>query len=227
MKAPARPELVIFDFDGTLADSLEWTMRTLNRVAVKHRYRQVSDEEIAMLRGRNNREIVKYLGVSKWRLPFIARDVRRLYAEALDEISLFHGISDMLSDLSAGGTRVAVVSSNSEVNIRRVLGPSQTFVTTFVGGASLFGKAAKLRGVVRKLGHEPRNVLAVGDEVRDIEAARSAGLPCAAVAWGSATPDLLRMSSPSLFFESVGEMHRYFTGSPSDPVAGRRLQKAE
>jgi phosphoglycolate phosphatase len=212
IKAPAQPEMVIFDFDGTLADSIAWMMRVFNSIAAKHRFRQVTEAEIETLRGRSNREIIKYLGVSNWRLPLIARHVRRLNAESLHEIPLFEGIDQMLAELSASGVAIAVVSSNAEANVRTVLGPSQAFITEFVCGVSLFGKTAKLRKLVRRGGHDPRTVLAVGDEVRDIEAARGAGLPCAAVGWGYATPELLQVSSPSIFFGSVEEMRRYFAG---------------
>ena len=217
MKEPARqlqasPELVIFDFDGTLADSIAWTMSVFNRIASKHRFRQTTEAELESLRGKTNREILEYLGVSNWRLPLIARHVRRLNAESLHEIRLFDGIGDMLAELAASGISVAILSSNAEANVRKVLGPSQAFVSEFVCGVSLFGKAGKLRKLARRHGRDPHRVLTVGDEVRDIEAARVAGLSCAAVGWGYATPDLLKASSPTLFFGTVSEMRAHFSG---------------
>ncbi len=61
-----RYDLVIFDFDGTLADSAEWTLGILNQVAERYGFRQVSEAETAMLRGWDNRAVIRYLGVPAW-----------------------------------------------------------------------------------------------------------------------------------------------------------------
>ena len=73
-------KLVIFDFDGTLADSAGWLFGVLNQVADRYGFRRTSEAEIAMLRGRDNREIVRYLGVPAWKLPLIAAHMRRRVA---------------------------------------------------------------------------------------------------------------------------------------------------
>ncbi|MGZ5882650.1 MAG: HAD hydrolase-like protein, partial [Xanthobacteraceae bacterium] len=56
-------KLVIFDFDGTLADSASWFLGILNDLARRHGFRSVTEAEIEMLRGRGNREIIRYLNV--------------------------------------------------------------------------------------------------------------------------------------------------------------------
>ena len=59
--------LVIFDFDGTLADSASWFVKALNDLAPRHGFRPVTAAEIEMLRGRGNREIIRYLKLARWR----------------------------------------------------------------------------------------------------------------------------------------------------------------
>jgi phosphoglycolate phosphatase len=70
-------KLVIFDFDGTLADSAGWLFGVLDQVADRHGFRRTSDAEIAMLRGRDNREIVRHLSAPAWKLPRIAAHMPR------------------------------------------------------------------------------------------------------------------------------------------------------
>lgn len=199
--------LVIFDFDGTLADSASWMLKVLNRVAAKHRFRSVTEEEAQMLRGLGNREILAYLGVQKWRLPWIAGDMRSRSAAMASEIPLFAGVAGLIADLWGRGIVIAVVSSNSEATIRQVLGPENAArIAHYRCGVSLFGKARKLRELVRQIGAVRDEVLCVGDETRDIEAARAAGLAIASVTWGYATADALRACEPTLMVGSIDEL---------------------
>jgi phosphoglycolate phosphatase len=199
-------ELIIFDFDGTLADSASWMLGALRLMADKHRFRKVTDEEIDMLRARPNREVIRYLGVSRWRLPFIARDMRRLAAADATSIRLFEGIPGMLAELRQRNVRLAILSSNSEETIRRVLGADADAFVHYECGVSLFGKARRLSRMLRKLGHESGKALYVGDEVRDIEAASAAGVDCAAVAWGYAEAGLLASFEPTMLLTEIAEL---------------------
>jgi phosphoglycolate phosphatase len=195
-------KLIIFDFDGTLADSVLWFASVLNDVARAHRFRTIGATEMAMLRGQGNREIVRYMGVPAWKMPFIATHVRKLAAEAAPKLKLYKQVPDVLRDLKSRGVRLAVVSSNAEKTIRLVLGPELAgLVDHYACGAGVFGKAAKFRKVVRAAKVSPGETLCVGDEVRDIDAAREAGLAAGAVAWGYATREILAAQAPSHLFE--------------------------
>ena len=105
--------LVIFDFDGTLADSASWFVKALNDLAPRHGFRPVTEAEIEMLRGRGNREIIRYPRIAQWRLPFIAADLRRRAAADAASISLFDGVERLLATLHRNGVTCAIVSSNS------------------------------------------------------------------------------------------------------------------
>jgi phosphoglycolate phosphatase len=160
-----------------------------------------------MLRGRSNREIVSYLGVPMWKVPRIAAEMTRRVAAQADSISLFEGTGAMLQTLHAAGIRLAIVSSNAEDNIRRILGADNAaLISDYDCGASLFGKSSKLRNVLRRSGIAPREAICIGDETRDIEAAREAGMDSGAVLWGYAKPDVLRTFQPSRTFESMSSL---------------------
>jgi phosphoglycolate phosphatase len=112
----------------------------------------------------------------------------------------------MLAALKSGGVEAAVVSSNDEGNVRRVLGPAAAHVAHFACGASLFGKAAKIRGVLKAMRADRRRANFIGDETRDAAAARDAGIDSGLVAWGYADPDFLRSLAPTLFFERMEQV---------------------
>src|SRR6187549_2357848 len=113
----ANYKLAIFDLDGTLADSLPWFRTVINSIADKHRFRRIDDADAEMLRGKSAREVLGYLQVPLWRLPAIARDMRRLKSQNLAAIPLFSGVDAMLRTLSDRGVVLAMVSSDSEQNV--------------------------------------------------------------------------------------------------------------
>ena len=198
--------LVIFDLDGTLVDSFPWFLRTINDVADRFGFRRVRDEDVEELRHASTREILRRLDVPLWKLPAIARYARRLKGEAAAEISLFAGTEAMLRTLTENGVQLALVTSDSEVNARAKLGASAALFQHFDCSASIFGKPAKFRHVIRRAGVPPERVISIGDEVRDIDAARAVGIACGAVSWGYAAPAALQGLAPDYMFAQMEEI---------------------
>ncbi|MBO9740500.1 HAD hydrolase-like protein [Xanthomonas axonopodis pv. begoniae] len=184
------PALIIFDFDGTLADSFGFFLSTQQLLAERHGFRAAQAHEIDDARRLSTRELLKASGLSAWRVPWVAADFIRPM-RAAPPVALFPGIAHMVSALHAGGTRLAVVSSNSVENVQRALGAELSARFAVIeGGAHLLGKQRALRRVLRATGHTASQAVYVGDQVADWEAAQVVGLPFAAVAWGYAHPDV-------------------------------------
>jgi phosphoglycolate phosphatase len=124
-------------------------------------------------------------------------------------IRLFDGIADALRHLHDRGVLLAVVSSNSEHNVRTVLGPELTaLIRRFDCGMSVFGKASRIRAVVRSCGVAPADALYVGDQATDAEAAHKAGVAFGAVHWGYATIEALRVQACATEFETPADLRR-------------------
>jgi phosphoglycolate phosphatase len=198
--------LVLLDFDGTIADSFDWFIGVFDQVADRYGYRRLVPDDRERLRGLEARAILRALGIPLWKVPRIARHMRALAARDIAAIRLFPGAAEMMAALHGGGIELAVVSSNDEENVRRVLGPAAALVARFACGASLFGKAVKIRALLRAARTDARATLLVGDEARDVAAARAAGIDSAAVAWGYTDAAFLRSLAPTLFFERMEEI---------------------
>lgn len=210
-------DLTIFDFDGTLADSWRMMARAISEAADVFGYRRLTADEAQELRGQDNRAVMAAMGVRMWQLPRIVMHMRQVALEQASEVRLFGGVDALLPALAARGVRVAVVSSNSEAVVRQVLGPELSVcVTDFDCGAAIFGKASKFRRVVRRAGVASSRAVGVGDEVRDIEAARAAGIAAIAVTWGYATSGILESGGPDHVVRSVEQLRELLEG------AGRR-----
>jgi phosphoglycolate phosphatase len=203
-----RYKLLIFDFDGTLADSYPWFESVFNDVATRYRFRRVAVSEREALRALDARAFLTTIGVPRWKLPLIARHMRVLKTSSLDQIGLFPGVESMLHQLVASGITLAIVSSDSEANIRKVLGPAGTLFAHYACSASLFGKRPKIRKVLRESRVKPYEALCIGDEIRDLEAARATGVAFAAVTWGFSQAEALAARRPDILFTAVDEIAR-------------------
>lgn len=206
--------LLIFDFDGTLADSFP-AFPAYVRQAVEHfGLRPIDDRSLDELRGKGAREIISILGIPTWKIPLVARYMRRLMTAGAPETRLFPGVPELLRTLTENGSVIAIVSSNSEPNVRAILGPENAaLVRVYACGASLFGKAAKFRQVLKSTRLPARQALTIGDEIRDLEAARDCGIDFGAVSWGYTKIEALRDYSPARVFYRPEEIAELVTAS--------------
>lgn len=202
-------DLLIFDFDGTLADSAAWFRSILPDLARRFGFRCPDEAELEILRHKPPREVMRILKIPGWKLVFIAVHVRKRAAKAA-AFPLFDGIPEMLESAATKGIKIAVVSSNAEINVRRALGPELSArVHAWSCGAGMFGKAKHFRDVLGQLKVAPDRTLTVGDEIRDIEAAREVGIRTGAVTWGFGIKPALEAQRPDHLFQSVGELKAF------------------
>lgn len=200
-------KLAIFDFDGTLGDTMGWFLDVSDAIAGKFGFKPIDRSNMDSLRHMSARELMKLQKVSPLKLPAIAKHVQKLMTVDAHKIEMFPGAADMLRAVHASGTKLVIVSSNSEENIRLVLGPDLcALVSQFNCGASVFGKAGKFKKVLKVQGVKPSDVVSIGDEIRDIDAAREVGLATGAVCWGYTAPEALIAQKPNHVFRSMDEI---------------------
>jgi phosphoglycolate phosphatase len=200
-------QLCIFDFDGTLADSFPWLNRVINQVLETHQLKPLSAEEISLLRGGDGQQVIQERSVPFWKIPVIARDLRRRMRADAQQIPTFTGAQTILSQLSKQGIKLAIVSSNALENVETVLGPqSCALIHSFECNVPINGKGRVLERVVRRLNLLPYQAVYIGDELRDLRAARQVGMPFGAVSWGYNTLDALRAAQPDEVFTSFEEI---------------------
>ncbi len=199
--------LIIFDSDGTLADTLPWMRSQFNELAEEHGFRKVEPHEYERFRDLHGSALLRELGLPLWKLPRVVTAMRRRMAEHTGKFSTFPGISETLTRLTANGAQLAVVSSNSRENVERVLGVENAQrITHWACGVSMLGKAAKLRQVIRQSGVSRDEAIYIGDEIRDAEAAAKAGIAFGAVTWGQHGAEALAAQRPAEIFATVLEM---------------------
>ncbi|UGB46277.1 HAD hydrolase-like protein [Frateuria edaphi] len=200
-----RYDLIIFDLDGTLADSFPFFVSVHNSLADRHGFRRIEPAEVEPLRRLSAREIMRRLGLPRWKLPLVARSFVRLMREA--DVRLFDGVAEALETLHVRGVATALVSSNTSDNCRRILGDEHWRRLAHVEcGASIFGKRRRIARVLSATGTLPPRAIYVGDQITDGEAARAAGVDFGAVAWGYGAPQSLQRLLPAHLFHHADEL---------------------
>ncbi len=202
-----RFNLIIFDFDGTLADSLSWFIGISDQLADEFGFDRIDKNQVALLRRLDAATLLHMHHVPLWKVPLVAARFRRLMSQQITQIAPFPGVPEMLERLARAGCDLAVVTSNSCGNVRRVLGrETSALLSACEGGVSLVGKRTKLRKILHRSGIAPNRAIFIGDEIRDIEAARHAGIASGAVSWGFTEVNALKGHAPDWIFTSVDEM---------------------
>ena len=192
-------KLIIFDFDGTLADTLGALLRISNRLAPEFGYPQIGDEQFASLKYLSSWEIIKLSKVALWKLPFLIKRVKEEFPKEVRNVRLFPGVIELLNTLKMQGYRLGIVSSNAEQNIRSLLGQNQIeHLFDFVTTASTFGKGKAIGKLLKQYKCSKSDAIYIGDEIRDIQAARSIEIRVVAVGWGFNAPTALIDRQPDL-----------------------------
>lgn len=200
---------LIFDFDGTLADSFELV------IDIGHELTgipPIDEEEMLRLRKMSIPKIIRYLKISWTHIPRFILKGRQMMQERIHEVHPFEGIPGIVQALHEAGYHLLVISSNSEENVRAFLRANhlEGYFDGVYGNASLLNKAASLRRVLRRNSINPMDCFYIGDEVRDIVAATKAGIEPVAVGWGYQDAKALKDHHPYALLDTPNELLKTF-----------------
>lgn len=206
-KQLTRYQLVIFDFDGTLADSFPFFASVFNQLAQQYRFNPIELHEVENLRHASPRQIMQHVGMAGWKLPLVSRNFIRRMRQNAHQIELFAQVAESLQFLAAANVQLAIVSSNSQQNVAAILGPElmRLFGQVYCG-MSIFGKTTHLKKMVKKSGLLPRQVIYIGDQETDAEAAAAAQIDFGAVSWGYGSLQALRRHRLAAEFVNVPDL---------------------
>lgn len=198
---------LVFDFDGTLADTLEETMVILNELGEEYGFRRFQREDMQEAKHMTVAEFVRFLGIPAWRVPRLLTKGKRRLTERLATIRPIPGIAEVLPELSATVAHLGILTSNSADNVSIFLRSHSLDCFEFIKSTpKLMGKARYLRKILRQYGLRSEEVLYVGDEIRDIEAAHESEIPVAAVTWGFNSAAVLEAASPDYLIRHPAEL---------------------
>jgi phosphoglycolate phosphatase len=199
---------IIFDFDGTLADTLEESRRIYNLLAADYSLREVLAEELPQLRNFSLLELLDHLGIPKRRVPTLLSRGTAIIRSNISRLPHITGLGEILPEMRSRAKSFGVLTSNAEENVDLFLkahGLREHF--DFISSTSrLTGKSGHLRAIRKTFSLQAEEMLYVGDEIRDIKAAKKAGIAMAAVTWGFNSAESLAAESPEHLIHSPEEL---------------------
>jgi HAD superfamily hydrolase (TIGR01549 family) len=201
-------KVIIFDFDGTIADSFEAVWKISNKLAAEFGFPVTQADEISQLKNLSSKEIVKQSKLSPFKIPFLVRRLRKELRRELPHLQTFPGMEAVLRSLKQQGNRLGIVTSNSRENVEAFL-IAQNLLDIFdfvESGLALFGKDQVIRRVAKQQRLNLANLIYVGDETRDIEAARKLGIPIISVTWGFNSSQALAAENPDFLIHQPEEL---------------------
>lgn len=176
---------ILFDFDGTIADTVDAGIAAFNALARERGFVEITPENASELRMKSPRGAMKALAVPLLRVPLVLRTLRSGVQLALPGLQPVAGMRAAILALRDRGYQLGIVTSNSEENVRAFLANNQLEVFDFIqAGTGLFNKARKIKRLAAREGLKKDETVFVGDEIRDITAARRNGMAAVAVTWG-------------------------------------------
>ncbi len=194
--------LVIFDFDGTLADSYGWFLSVFEDLSKRFQLPQVDADELRRLRAMDITQIMREYRIPFWKIMLIGKHLTQLMGSQIEHIRLVAGMQGVLDTLARHDVRLAIITSNAESNVRRVMGAENMAYFDFIeSGVSMFGKKSKIHKLLKKTGVAAEQTLSIGDELRDLKSAHEAQVHFGAVSWGTTDLLTLRQHAPELAFE--------------------------
>ena len=193
--------MILFDFDGTLADSIGLGFDLVNSYAEEFGYIQVPRE-----RGRelSALQIMKEAHISFRKLPYLVFFFRKKLTENSSKIKMIPGADQLLSKLKAQGYTLGILTSHSAEGVDVFLKKYnlESYFSYIKTEVPLFGKKAALRKARKEL---KTSFVYVGDELRDVEACRKTKVPIVSLPWGFNSYEVLEPKNPGLVAKDTDE----------------------
>lgn len=197
---------LIFDFDGTIADTFEKSFDTYNRLAKKYNYKPIKNKKMNSATQLNVQTLIRRSKINLLRIPQLITEAHKILAESINHIQPFEGLTEVLNTL---GERyfMSIVTSNHKNNVLNFLNRHQLNIfDDILAGKSIIGKHAYILKLIKKHNLLKQQSIYIGDEARDVEASKRSDIKVIAVSWGYNRSTLLQKSSPDYLIHSPKEL---------------------
>jgi phosphoglycolate phosphatase-like HAD superfamily hydrolase len=201
-------KVIMFDFDGTLADTLDTLVTITNRLALEFGYKPTAPEELAQIRNLSSREIVMQSGISIFKIPFLLKKIKGNLHDEIQYLNSIPGIKEALIQLKYEGNILGILTSNSEENVRIFLnkqGMEELFSFVY-SETTLFSKHRIIRKFMKENYLSSEEIVYVGDETRDIESSKKIPIKVIAVSWGFNSREVLAKHKPDFLIHKPSEL---------------------
>lgn len=204
-----KKQVILFDFDGTIANTLDIVSEIYNKFAPSYGFKIVDKKEMTHIKNLSPLQILKDLGES-WlsfiKLPFLIKKIEFELKKQINSVRLYPGIIELLKKLKGENYKLGILSSDTQKNITKFLRLNNLDYFDFIYTGTFWGKANLINKFLKDFDFKPSEVVYIGDEVRDIEAARNNGVEIISVGWGFSSKKALAEHKPDFIAGNPSEI---------------------
>ena len=188
---------LIFDFDGTIADTLPFTVNNVLELNRSLKLLNAEKINIEKFRTMDLSNYIKSLKIPTLKLLYFVLRLQLKLGSQINSIPTFNDLAETLVVLKRLGVKTGIVTSNSKRNVKKFLENNNLNYFDFIYTTiNYFEKSKLIEKAIKKLKVNKDDVIYIGDEVRDIDAARAAGIKIASVTWGYNLESILTENKP-------------------------------
>lgn len=196
-------KVILFDFDGVIVDSLPHYIRIFNQSRIRKTQKPLAIED---LRDHNAREIIRSLGVTQLRLPYLARKLKKTVHKEIAGYKPTTGIGAVIRKIKKSH-HIGILTTNSKDNVHAFLKTHDLELFDFiVTQPGLFKKDRSIKSILKKEGIAKKDLVYIGDETRDVEASKRVGVISIAVTWGFNSKKAFKKAKPDFIIDSPKEI---------------------
>jgi HAD superfamily hydrolase (TIGR01662 family) len=209
-------KVIIFDFDGTIADTFQTVLRIGDKLSIelgygdlrkKFGFEKITKEKIERLRNKRPQDLIKEYKFPIMKIPSIVKKGREELNKQIQFLKPIKGVRDAILKLKKDGYEIGILTSNSEENVKKFLKKNKLDFFGFIySGSSIFGKHRVIKTLMKKRSLREEEVVYVGDETRDIEAAKKAKVKVISVTWGFNSKKILEKQKPDFLISRPSEL---------------------
>lgn len=201
-------KIVFFDFDGTIADTRDTFIEIVNQLSGEFGYKPIAEEDIERFQNLSSKDIIKQSKIPLIKIPFLLRRVKIELNQKISTLEPFIGLSACLHQLRQKDYTLGIITSNLEKNVVTFLQNNELdhLFKLIYCDTSLFGKDKVINQIIRENKFQRENLIYVGDETRDISAARKSNIKMIAVGWGFNSPKILAKYKPDVIIYHPQEL---------------------
>lgn len=204
-------KLLVFDFDGTIANTLAIAVEVVNKLGEEFGFPHVSEEEFMELKHKRIGELLRLSGLSWIQVPLLVKRARDYFKINMARVDPIHKMPEVLPSLHDRGYMMGILTSNTQEAVRTFINHHELNYFEFIHAPdSIFGKSKVLREVLKTYYLKPEEVVMIGDEIRDISAAKKAKVDAVAVTWGFNSIQRLEEVEPAHIIHDPNELLELF-----------------
>ena len=208
-------KVIVFDFDGTLADTYDAFIEIANSLSEEFGYKPVNEKEQENLKNLSARDLIKQSEISVFKIPFVLKRLKSELTSKIKELEPIQDIPHCIEQLKSQGYSLGIITSNAEENVLSFLihHELEQFFDFIYAGTTLFGKHKIIKRLLKEkqlLSHE---VMYIGDETRDINSAKKSQVKSVGVTWGFNSGEALAKHQPDFLINSPYELMKILDNS--------------